>query len=284
MTLDAKPSSASGRKGHPAFPQVGGKSRLLPHIIPALPSGRRLIEPFVGGGAVFLNTDGFEEYLLGDSNRHLMELYRTVAERPQEFIDLALSFFDDEYRNHERYLDVRRAFNSECDVLTRSTQFLYLNRFGFNGLCRYNRSGQFNVPYGHLERVPGFPTEQILAFADKAQRATFFHGDFADIMRLAEPGDVVYCDPPYLDRDDTASFRGYGAAGFGMNRQRELANLARELAGRGVPVEISNHDCAAARELYAGADITGFPARRSISAAAKSRGNVGELVAVFGNR
>jgi DNA adenine methylase len=87
----------------PFLKWAGGKSRLLSHIIPALPSGRRLIESFVGGGAVFLNTEVFEEYLLGDSNRHLIELYRTVAERPQEFTDLTSSFFDGEYRTPERY-------------------------------------------------------------------------------------------------------------------------------------------------------------------------------------
>lgn len=275
------PVLQAGKATRPFMKWVGGKSRLLPHIIPALPKGKRLIEPFVGGGAIFLNASGFATYLLGDSNRDVIDVYRTVAERPRELIDLALSLFKEEYRSPGRYLEVRCAFNSENDVLTRSAQFLYLNRFGFNGLCRYNRSGQFNVPYGHLERVPGFPTEQILAFAELAKRATFVHGDFSNLMRLAEPGDVIYCDPPYLDRDDTASFRGYGAAGFGIDRQRELVGLARELAGKGIPVAISNHDCAAARELYTGAHIKSFSARRSISAAAGSRGNVGELLAVF---
>jgi DNA adenine methylase len=267
----------------PLLKWAGGKSRLLSHIIPALPKGRRLIEPFVGGGAVFLNATGFEKYLLGDSNKHLINLYRTVVERPQEFVDVAQLFFNESFRSPERYLEVRHAFNRESDVLTQSAQFLFLNRFGFNGLCRYNRSGQYNVPYGHLQQVPAFPTQQIFAFAEKAREATFVHGDFAAIMRSAEPGDVIYADPPYLDRDDVASFRGYGATGFGLDRQSELADLARELAGRGVPVVISNHDCSVARDLYAGAEIATFSARRSISATADSRGHVGEILAVFGH-
>ncbi|MFC6949487.1 DNA adenine methylase [Paraburkholderia dipogonis] len=221
------PVPQAAKATRPFLKWVGGKSRLLSNIIPELPAGQRLIEPFVGGGAVFLNTEGFEQYFLGDSNKHLVELYRVVAEQPQEFIAVALEFFDEQYRSRERYVDVRRAFNSEGDVLTRAAQFLYLNKFGFNGLCRYNRSGQFNVPYGNPVRVPGLPEEEILSFARKAQRATFVHGDFADLVRSAQPGDVVYCDPPYLDRDDSPSFRGYGAAGFGMDRQRELADLAR---------------------------------------------------------
>lgn len=265
----------------PFLKWVGGKRRLLSHIIPALPIGTRLIEPFVGGGSVFLNANGFDRYLLGDSNKHLINLYKTAVEHPQELVKVARTFFHDEYMSPDRYLEVRHAFNQGCDVLTQSAQFLYLNRFGFNGLCRYNRSGQYNVPYGHLKQVPSFPAQQIFAFAEKAKNATFVNGDFADIMRSAKPGDVIYADPPYLDRDDAPSFRSYGVNGFGLERQRELADLARELAGRGIPVAISNHDCSVAHDLYAGAEILTFSARRSVSAAVDSRGHVGELLAIF---
>ncbi|MFB9121877.1 DNA adenine methylase [Paraburkholderia dipogonis] len=155
-----------------------------------------------------------------------------------------------------------------ADVLTRAAQFLYLNKFGFNGLCRYNRSGQFTYPMGTRYGFLGFLKKKSFLSPARRSGATFVHGDFADLVRSAQPGDVVYCDPPYLDRDDSPSFRGYGAAGFGMDRQRELADLARELAQRGIPVAISNHDCVAAYELYEGANILTFPARRSVSAAA----------------
>ncbi|WP_341317464.1 Dam family site-specific DNA-(adenine-N6)-methyltransferase [Paraburkholderia sp. IMGN_8] len=279
MTIHPTPQATQTTR--PFVKWAGGKSRLLNHIIPAIPAGRRFVEPFLGGGAVFLNAKNFDQYLLGDSNKHLIDLYTCVVEHRHEFIALASTFFDESYRSPERYQEVRHAFNHERDVMVRSARFVYLNRFGFNGLCRYNRAGQFNTPYGHPRQVPGFPVKQILAFAEKAQRATFVHGDFSELMRLATPGDVVYCDPPYLDRDDSASFRAYGADGFGVARQGELAELSRELAARGVPVVISNHDCRAARELYAGAEIITFPARRSISAATGSRGNVGELLAIF---
>ncbi|MGF6770620.1 DNA adenine methylase [Paraburkholderia sp. GAS199] len=208
-----------------------------------------MVEPFVGGGAIFLSAEGFEEYLLSGSNRHLIDLYQVVTERPQQFVDIASRFFDESYRTPERYKEMRCAFNEESDVLMRAAQFFYLNRFGFNGLCRYNRSGQFNVPYGHPKQVPRFPTSKIFAFAKRARRATFLHGDFADVMRITTADDVVYCDPPHLDRYEAVSFRAYAAAGFGMDRQRELADLARELAARGIPVVVSNHDCAIARGL-----------------------------------
>jgi DNA adenine methylase len=260
---------------------AGGKRRLLAHIVPALPARRRLVEPFVGGGAVFLGTD-FDEYVLGDNNQHLIELYRTVADRPYDFIERASEFFHENYRTPARFQEVRSLFNRETDPLARAAYFLYLNKFGFNGLCRYNRSGQFNVPYGKPDRLPKVPHEEILAFSRKAQAAQIIAGDFTEIMLGARPGDVVYCDPPYLDRDGAASFRAYGAEGFNFDRQRELADLARQLAAREICVAISNHDCAQARQLYTGATIHAFAARRSISAAAGARGEVGELLAVFG--
>ncbi|MGQ7935462.1 DNA adenine methylase [Paraburkholderia sp. D1E] len=282
--MQIHPASQTAKSARPAKPPLkwlGGKSRLLAQLLPVLPHGNRLVEPFVGGGAVFLGTD-FSDYLLGDSNSHLIELYRMVAEQPEQFIEIASPFFDESYRCQERFLQIRRAFNDASDGLLRAAQFLYLNRFGFNGLCRYNRSGQFNVPYGHHVRLPRFPREEILSFAKKAQRATFVLADFASVMRMARPGDVVYCDPPYLDRDGVASFRAYSPGEFSFDRQRELANLARELADRGIPVAISNHDCAAAREIYSGAKIVDFSVRRSVSASSGARGKVAELLAVFG--
>jgi DNA adenine methylase len=260
---------------------VGGKSRILKHVVPRLPSGRRLIEPFVGGGAVFLGAN-FEEYLLSDSNTHLIELYQeVVSDRRDEFIEFAQTFFDEKYRSVASYAWVRTAFNQGQDRVTRAAQFLYLNKFGFNGLCRYNKSGAFNVPYGHPLRVPGFPLKEILAFSEKAKRATFINDDFASVMKRAQAGDVVYCDPPYLDPDGAKSFTAYGANGFDLTRQQELARLAKELALRGVPVAVSNHDCRAARELYTGAEIHAFSARRSISGTSVRRGAVGELLAIF---
>jgi DNA adenine methylase len=278
--MHVHPISKAALPGRPFLKWVGGKSRILQQIVPRLPHGRRLIEPFVGGGAVFLGT-GFEEYLLNDSNVHLIELYRAVSERPIEFMNLASSFFVDDNRSSSRYIELRTQFNCEPDSLTRAALFLYLNRHGFNGLCRYNKRGKLNVPYGHPVRVPRFPREEILNFVEKARKAIFANDDFAAVMRRAVPGDVVYCDPPYVYPDGARSFTAYGPAGFGMDRQQELAELARELRGAGVPVVISNHDCSAARELYAGAKIFTFAARRSISADGTRRGDVGELLAVF---
>ncbi len=264
----------------PPLKWVGGKRRLLNHLLPRLPAGKRLIEPFVGGGSVFLGSS-YENYVLGDANEHLIELYQAISEKPESLCAIAEELFVEENLSSERYNQLRGMFNTEHNPKVRGALFLYLNRFGFNGLCRYNKAGKFNVPFGRPSRVPRFPRDEILAFALKAKTATFVHGDFTEVMMAAKLGDVVYCDPPYLDRDNAASFKAYSATGFDLTRHRELAECAKKLAASGIPVAISNHDCIAARELYADADIHTFYARRSISAAAERRGDVAEILAIF---
>jgi DNA adenine methylase len=275
-------SPNAGSSTHkPPVKWTGGKTRIINEILTKLPPGRRLIEPFVGGASVFL-ASCYDAYLLGDSNRHLIDLYSLIVDRFDELFVATSRYFAEEYRSKERYLEVRGAFNRQQDPLERSAQFLYLNRFGFNGLCRYNRCGEFNVPYGNPTRVPRLPVERLVAFREKAARASFVAADFINVMQQAAPGDVVYCDPPYLDRDSAGkSFTGYGAAGFGFDRQEELASMARTLAARGIPVLVSNHDCEAARTLYEGAQLFQFEARRSISADASRRGTALELLAFF---
>ncbi|CAN7788959.1 DNA adenine methylase [Caballeronia sp. LjRoot34] len=93
---------------------------------------RRLIEPFVGGGSVFLGTS-FKEYVLGDTNAHLIELYRELSQRRDEFIGVAQTSFDKKYRSSEAYTEVRAAFNQGCDPWTKAAKFLYPNKFGSTG-------------------------------------------------------------------------------------------------------------------------------------------------------
>ncbi|WP_063825960.1 DNA adenine methylase [Paraburkholderia caribensis] len=279
--------SATGRRAgthcaKPFLKWLGGKSRVLNQIICHMPSGNRLIEPFVGSGAVFLGAPWFNELILGDSNMHLIELYDAVVNRLDELVAMTGPMFSERYRSKEAYLEVRSQFNDEHDPLRRAAAFLYLNRFGFNGLCRYNKSRRFNVPYGHLLTPARLPVERMAAFSERARHAKLVCADFADVMQMARPGDVVYCDPPYLDASGgKKTFVGYGAGGFTVERQRDLAALARTLAERGVSVVVSNHDTEFARKLYAGAEIYAFDVRRSVSASAGSRGLVRELLAVF---
>ncbi|MGI2261066.1 Dam family site-specific DNA-(adenine-N6)-methyltransferase [Shewanella sp. GXUN23E] len=259
---------------------AGGKFKLVDALNRHLPAGKRLIEPFVGAGSVFLNTH-YDSYLLCDINRDLIELYNIVKHRPDAYIRAAQALFVDKMNNKEAYYDVRKKFNASRDPFQRSVYFLYLNRHGFNGLCRYNRKGEFNVPFGSYKK-PYFPEKEIRAFSAKAQRAEFVCIGYEQAFDMAEPGDVIYCDPPYAPLSSTASFTTYVGAGFSLDDQALLARYSRHIAiEKRIPVLISNHDIALTRELYHGARFESIKVQRNISQKGSGRVKVDELMALY---
>jgi DNA adenine methylase len=245
-----------------------------------LPQGHRLIEPFVGSGAVFLAAP-YNQYIINDANSDLIALWTALQCRPKECIEQAQAFFVQENLSQAAYLRIRAEFNASSDRFERAVRLPYLNRFGFNGLFRTNRSGGFNVPYGRPASVPGFPWDAMASAAQKLDRTLIMGGGFEAALDLAGVCDVVYCDPPYLDSNAGASFTGYTSKGFTREDHEQLVEAAVKAAGRGAHVLISNHDTPETRELYRGWHIETLEVRRSISAKSASRAAVRELVAVL---
>jgi len=268
-------------KKHRAFLKwAGGKFKLVDELANYLPTGERLVEPFVGAGSVFLNTD-YPSYLLCDINQDLINLYNIVKERPAEYIEAAKKLFVDEMNQKDAYYRVRTDFNKSRDPFLRSVYFLYLNRHGFNGLCRYNRKGGFNVPFGSYKK-PYFPEQEILAFSKKAQRAEFKCIGYEQAFEQVRTGDVIYCDPPYAPLSTTASFTTYVGAGFSLDDQALLARYSRHMAlEQRIPVVISNHDIPLTRELYRGAHLAKIQVQRNISQNGSGRNKVDELIALY---
>jgi len=262
----------------PFLKWAGGKFRVLDRLAPHL-QGKKLIEPFVGSGAVFLNLP-FERYLVGDINPDLINLYECLKKERKKFIKYSKSFFIPENNHQNKYLQYRLEFNSGLKGRRRAALFVYLNRHGFNGLCRYNKSGGFNVPFGRYKK-PYFPEKEMLYFIAKAKQVRFVCSDFVSLMNRSRRGDIVYCDPPYVPLSPTASFTSYAAQGFSYDQQVELAYRAQHLASRGVKVIISNHDNAITRQIYQDAYIESFSVRRFISRDGANRANAKELLAIY---
>ncbi|EGA64094.1 Dam family site-specific DNA-(adenine-N6)-methyltransferase [Vibrio brasiliensis] len=259
---------------------AGGKYGLVEDIQRHLPEARKLVEPFVGAGSVFLNTD-YEQYLLADINPDLINLYNLLKSNPQEYISEAKRWFCAENNRKEAYLDIRQQFNATDDVMYRSLAFLYMNRFGFNGLCRYNKKGGFNVPFGSYKK-PYFPEAELEFFAEKAKKATFVCEGYHETFKRARKGSVVYCDPPYAPLSNTANFTSYAGNGFSLDDQAALADVAERAAvERGIPVLISNHDTTLTRRLYHGAELNVVKVKRTISRNGAGRNKVDELLALF---
>ena len=263
----------------PFLKWAGGKYQILDKIKKLLPKGKRLIEPFVGSGAVFINTD-FPKYLLAETNADLTNLYETLKKEGDSFIEYCQQWFVPENNNKQKYKELRDVFNNTEDVRLKSALFIYLNKHGFNGLCRYNKSGGFNVPFGSMKSMR-FPEPAMKHFLKKTSNATFEVSDFSKTMKAAKLGDVVYCDPPYVAISSTSNFTDYSPGGFTMDQQHQLADWAMRLKQKGIPVLISNHDTKTTRELYKDAKITSFQVQRTISCDANKRTKVKELLALF---
>jgi DNA adenine methylase len=264
----------------PFLKWAGSKYRVLEHIHEMLPVGGRLIEPFAGSGAVFMNTD-FERYLLADTNADLINLYRILQQQGEAFITECARLFQTRTNQEAYYYRRREEFNRSHDLQRKAALFVYLNRHGYNGLCRYNAAGIFNVPFGRYKR-PYFPADELLAFYRKSAHAEFVHRDFDTVMQAAQAGDVVYCDPPYVPLSQSSNFTCYSAGGFDMPQQQRLADLAEQTRQRGIPVLISNHNTHFTRKAYRSANnIKRFSVRRFISCDGSKRRNAGELLALF---
>lgn len=259
---------------------AGGKYSLVEDIQRHLPPAKKLIEPFVGAGSVFLNTD-YEHYLLADINPDLINLYNILKASPETFVEDVRKLFQPEFNKKEVYLALRAEFNGTDDPYRRSLLFLYMNRHGFNGLCRYNKKGGFNVPFGSYKK-PYFPEQEMYFFAEKAKKATFVCEGYAQTFARARKGSVIYCDPPYAPLSTTANFTSYAGNGFSLDDQAALADHAERTAlERGIPVLISNHDTTLTRRLYHGADLNVVKVKRTISRNGAGRNKVDELMALF---
>ena len=258
---------------------AGNKYHCIEHLLSVFPAADRLIEPFTGSASIFMNTN-YPSYLMAEKNPDLVALFSHLQSEGEEFISACEEFFVAKNNNREQYTCFRQQFNQSQCPRQRAIIFLYLNRHGFNGLCRYNSRGLYNVPFG-LNAKPYFPRKEMKIFHQKAKSAQIIYADFVDTFALAQPGDFMYCDPPYSPNTTKSNFTSYTAQTFGVQEQLKLAQLARDAASQGITVIISNHDTPETRSYYHGAKIHSFDVKRFISCHAHNRVQARELVAIF---
>ena len=244
------------------------------------PINGRLIEPFLGSGAVFLNVDA-EEYILSDLNGDLIQLFKILQSEGSEFIKFTKdNYFSDTSNTKEVFYKLRDEFNNTEDKYKRSALFVYLNRHSFNGLCRYNKSGKFNVPFGKYKK-PYFPETEMEKFINCSKRCKFFHQDFRKTFDLLESGDVSYCDPPYAPISKTSNFTDYCAGGF--NNQDQLDIVKEAEAGRN-KFFISNNFTDFTSEIYKNASkIIELDVQKNIGSKGKDRKKTKEVLVIYNN-
>ncbi len=237
----------------PPLKWAGGKRWLVPQLreVWAHHAHCRLVEPFSGGLAIALGLMP-KDALLNDINPHLINFYHWL----QKGLKLELKPQHDEpyfYQKRQRFNDLvltRQETSQEAAEL-----FYYLNRTCFNGLCRFNKSGGFNVPFGKYTTI-NYATD-FLEYQSLVQPWNFTIGDFEKIT--LEPDDFVYADPPY-----DVEFTTYSAGGFTWDDQ---IRVARWLAAHTGVVITSNQATPRIIDLYTqlGFQIKTLEAPRRIS-------------------
>lgn len=267
----------------PFIKWVGGKRQLLPELLKRVPNEYNdYYEPFIGGGALLLKLVP-KKAIINDFNEELSNAWKIVRDNPQELSDNLTECVEKDSKDF--YLDYRSADRDgrivDFSELERATRFIYMNKAGYNGLWRVNQKGQNNVPYGGHKTL-NFNVDNIHQVGNylSINDVTISNGDYMDCIKNAKTGDFVYLDPPYIPVTPTSSFTSYTKNGFGLVQQKELADMALELAKKGVKVMLSNADVPLIEELYADSIFTihHVQANRVLNSNGKKRGKVGEVI------
>ena len=255
---------------------AGGKSRLLPRILPHIPDSiKNYYEPFLGGGAVFLTcvarVSGRSH--LADLNEHLVAAWIAMRDHQSELSPLLDWYYANDSK--EFYYEVRSA--APVSLVERAARFLYLNGVSWNHLWRENsRTGAMNVPWGN-RRFKGIDKVTMAAIRNALTGAEIVAADFREVLENTSCGDFVYLDPPYLpiftrpdvEKEPTAKFNKYTAKTFELPDLVDLANICSGLSRRGVKWVMSNRDTEIVRNLFIDAKIIGFKTHRSLAAQSK---------------
>jgi DNA adenine methylase len=220
----------------PPLKWAGGKRWLAPHLSALYKphNQRRFVEPFCGALAATLGLMP-ERALLNDRNPHLMHFYAWVKRGLK--LTLWMEYDKELYYVHrKRFNELMR--EGQADSAEAAGLFYYLNRTCFNGLCRFNQSGEFNVPFGRYKTVNY--VRDFSAYERAFARWDFLSVDFESVP--LESGDFVYADPPF-----DVQFTQYAKEAFGWEDQ---VRTAEWLARHKGPVVLSNQATDRIVELY----------------------------------
>lgn len=269
----------------PGWKWPGGKRDLLDEVSTRAPSaaallgrGGRYAEFFVGGGATFLGLyQSVRPAWISDTNEALIDAYFSLQQDPESVLRVLRQWPNTEAEFYRvRALDHRGMSRAE-----RGAWLIYLLRYCFNGLARFDRRGRFTASYCKQPSRGPVNEERLLSVAKAIQGANIVRATYAEAFAMFAPtkGDFIYLDPPYTPVSATADFVGYSAGGFTWDDQSLLCTLAERAVRNGADVLIHNSDVPELHKLYASFAVDKIKARRSIAANDDSRDDATEIIA-----
>ena len=232
---------------NPMIKYRGGKTKEVGHFIKHMPKEyNRYVEPFLGGGASFFYLEP-EQAIINDVNSRLFMFYNEMKKRypvVRTQLDELQKIYEEnqeeyeqkkkrnpelriENKNESFYYEMRDAFNHKIRTsYLDSVVYFFINKTAYSGMIRYNKQGEYNVPYG---RYKNFNTKLITnEHYELLAKTDIYNKDYSEIFNMLKQDDFVFLDPPY-----DCVFSDYGNAeykdGFGEDEHRRLANDFRNL-------------------------------------------------------
>jgi len=256
----------------------GGKRQLLCDLLERFPKKyNRFLEPFIGGGALFFKVKPVNGYI-SDINPDLINMYEVVKYNVHELIeDLK------KHKNTEEYFyKIRSADRTEeykhWSKVEKASRLGYLNKTCFNGLYRMNSNGYFNVPFGFYKKPNIVDEDNLLACSALLQKTEIALASFEAVENIAQEGDLVYFDPPYVPLNKTSSFTKYYKDDFDLDSQFVLRELCDTLTRKGVMFILSNSYTETVKDLYKNYNVKIVKANRAINCKGYGRGKINELI------
>jgi len=258
----------------PIIKWTGGKRREIKHFIKLIPSYETYIEPFIGGGALYFHLNS-KINIINDFEYLLINFYKIVQNNPFELIKLIdeIKQFNQQHDEMEKlYYHHRNNINNykSLNELEQSLSFLYVNQLSFSGMRRFNKKGEFNVPFGHYKSFnPIITTEHI----DLLNKTTIYNDDISNIFnKLDIENGFMFLDPPY-----TKIFKEYSANNnFNHNSHIELYNNLNKLKKTKWMLIINNDDDII--NLYKQYDITSYDIKYGVNIKNRFDSNSNHLI------
>jgi DNA adenine methylase len=257
----------------PIIRWAGSKRALLPKLRKYWPGHGKYVEPFCGSSCLYFDIEPASA-VLGDINKELISAYRTIRRNPQRVAECLLRLPITRATYYR--LRAQDPFDlSECELAAR---FLFLNRLCFNGIYRTNRDGRFNVPYAKPKRKVRFSAEPLIEASGLLRKATLLTEDFEETVSHAEPGDLVYLDPPYAV-ENRRIFAEYQAERFTTKDLKRLRGVLTDLDRKGIAFVVSYAASAEGQALVHGWETRKVRTRRNVAGFVGHRRAAYELLA-----
>ena len=251
---------------------VGGKSKLFGLISQHYPSViNNYHELFVGGGSALI---GLLEMVKQskikingkiyayDSNEVLIAYYKFLQSDYSSIYDTVMKIKNAESEDKEQYYyQIRNSYNNRENIdIMKVSEFIYMNKTGFRGVFRLNKSGGYNVPYGHYKNPTIVDKEHLKKVSELIKDVEFICCDFEKVNNIKE-GDFVYMDPPYVP-EKKGGFVSYSKIGFVKEKHEALFKLCNDMKCKWV---LSNSNTETVREALKKFNIQEIIANRAIN-------------------